>query len=206
MPQLLLKTGGDPRKIVFASRTEVERTVNEKTRAEPNPTLKKKLLNAQPKKEGTKSKPNFQEIPTPQFTGNAIAENQQGLNFFGYGRYDEAMRHFDEALKIDPQMADAWNNKGLSLINIYVATRNASLLQEAMGCIDNALKINPMHVAALNNKGLALTHLSQLNHDINLLNQAIYYFTTTININLQYALAWNNKAVAENIRNQWLGY
>jgi tetratricopeptide (TPR) repeat protein len=138
--------------------------------------------------------------------GNPVAENQQGLTFFSYGNYQEAIKHFDAALKINPQMADALNNKGLSYINMYVASQNPSLLKEALKCIDAALKVNPLHVPALNNKGLALTHLSQLGHDIDMLNQAISYFTNAINIDPQYALAWNNKAVAENIRNQWTAY
>ena len=34
------------------------------------------------------------------------------------GRYEEAIKAYDEALKINPQDADAWTNKGNALSNL----------------------------------------------------------------------------------------
>ena len=31
------------------------------------------------------------------------------------GKYDEAIQAYDEAIRLDPKYADAWNNKGLVL-------------------------------------------------------------------------------------------
>jgi tetratricopeptide (TPR) repeat protein len=203
VPQLLTKTGVEPQKVFFASAVAAENFAPEKLEPTPKPTPKKpefrRVKRNKIPKDDDEEEPHF-------VVGNAVAENQQGLTFFSYGNYNEAIKHFDAALMINPQMADALNNKGLSYINLYVASQNPNLLKEAVKCIDAALKVNPMHVPALNNKGLALTHMSQLGHDINMLNQAISYFANAINIDPSYALAWNNKAVAENIRNQWVGY
>jgi tetratricopeptide (TPR) repeat protein len=203
VPQLLTKPGVDPQNVFFVSTGTAETLAPEKVDAKPAPTPKRKQTFRRVKRSEL---PQEDEGESPTIVGNPVAENQQGLTFFSYGNYQEAIKHFDAALKINPQMADALNNKGLSYINMYVASQNPSLLKEALKCIDAALKVNPLHVPALNNKGLALTHLSQLGHDIDMLNQAISYFTNAINIDPQYALAWNNKAVAENIRNQWTAY
>ena len=32
-------------------------------------------------------------------------------------KYDEAIKAYDEAIKLDPNIADAWNNKGWSALN-----------------------------------------------------------------------------------------
>ena len=39
----------------------------------------------------------------------------KGVDLYGQSKYDEAINAFDEAIKIDPNLAEAWNNKGLVL-------------------------------------------------------------------------------------------
>lgn len=54
-----------------------------------------------------------------------------------------------KALEIDPNDADAWNNKGNALYNL-------GNYNEAIECYDRALKIDPKNADARYNKGSAL--------------------------------------------------
>lgn len=40
---------------------------------------------------------------------------QQSAALYVQGKYDEAIKAYDEAIRLDPNDADAWNNKGLVL-------------------------------------------------------------------------------------------
>jgi len=53
-------------------------------------------------------------------------------------KYAEAINSFDEALKINPQFAEAWYNKGKALVSL-----NGVREAEALKAFDEALKINP---------------------------------------------------------------
>jgi tetratricopeptide (TPR) repeat protein len=52
-------------------------------------------------------------------------------------------------LKIDPNFKDAWNDKGLCLINL-------GRYEEAIACYDKALKIDPDDKKAWFYKGVSL--------------------------------------------------
>lgn len=58
----------------------------------------------------------------------------------------------DKTLDINPQNADAYNNKGLSL---YYSGNH----MEAIECYDKALEINPQNADAYYNKGLSLSSI-----------------------------------------------
>ena len=60
------------------------------------------------------------------------------------GRYEEAIKSYDEALKIDPKDAQAWNNKGVALGNL-------GRYGEAVTCFERALEIAPGLVLAKGN-------------------------------------------------------
>jgi Flp pilus assembly protein TadD len=34
---------------------------------------------------------------------------------FAKGKYNEAIKAYDEAIRLDPNLAEAWNNKGIAL-------------------------------------------------------------------------------------------
>ena len=42
----------------------------------------------------------------------------EGIELGQAGKYAEAIKSYDEALKINPQYAQAWNNKGVALKNL----------------------------------------------------------------------------------------
>jgi tetratricopeptide (TPR) repeat protein len=58
------------------------------------------------------------------------------------GKYDEANKAFDEAIRLDPNHAVLWYNKGFAL-------DEQGKLDEAIKAYDEALRQNPEYVASL---------------------------------------------------------
>ena len=58
------------------------------------------------------------------------------------------------AIEINPQLAEAWCNKGNALIN-------QSKYDQALQASDRAIEINPLLAEAWNNKGIALKLLGR---------------------------------------------
>ena len=62
-------------------------------------------------------------------------------------RYKEALRHYDKALKSDPECARAWNDKAAALDKL-------GRDQEAFQCARKAAEINPRYVDAWKTKAM----------------------------------------------------
>jgi tetratricopeptide (TPR) repeat protein len=66
-----------------------------------------------------------------------------GIKLLGVGTYDQAMRHFDRAIQIWPDSADAYLNRGL-------AEHSASHRVEALADFNRALGLDPSLTRAYN--------------------------------------------------------
>ena len=110
--------------------------------------------------------------------------NILGVAFDELKDHHEAIKCYDEAIRINPDYADAHYNKGLSLSALGQE-------EEAIKCYDEAIRINPDHANALNDKGLALINLGKY-------QEAIEYFDKALKINPDYTSALNNKGLAFN--------
>jgi very-short-patch-repair endonuclease len=64
----------------------------------------------------------------------------------GQGKYDEAIKAFDETIRLDPNLATVWNNKGIAL-------GRQGKYDEAVKAFDEAIRIDPNRVVARYNKG-----------------------------------------------------
>ena len=53
---------------------------------------------------------------------------KKGNAFQSQGKYDEAIKAYDEAIRLDPNLAYAWSNKGGGLSPIKANTMNLSRL------------------------------------------------------------------------------
>jgi len=105
-----------------------------------------------------------------------------GLFLSGKGRYNDAIEAFDKAIKLNPNSAAAWNNKG-----------NALKLQnrhdEAIMAFDKSVELNPKFADAWHNKGMAL-------YDQHKYDKAIVDYDRALEIKPKLAKAWYNKGLA----------
>jgi serine/threonine protein kinase/tetratricopeptide (TPR) repeat protein len=91
-----------------------------------------------------------------QATSNATQLAQEGWQLWQGGKLAEATAKFQEAVKLDPNDANAWNGFGW-------ATFNAGKSPEAERAFQKAVALEPGHPAALN--GLGQIYLSQRKYD-----------------------------------------
>ena len=106
---------------------------------------------------------------------------KQGDQFFLAGRLKEAINSYDKALKIHPEMADVWNNRGVVLTRL-------KMFDEAIVSYDRALQIRADYADAWNNRGVSLIELQHY-------QEAINSFEQGIKVKPDYADAWNNRGV-----------
>jgi hypothetical protein len=85
---------------------------------------------------------------------SAIAHGSLGVVLDERGRYDEAIVHFGEALRINPRLAYAQNNWGIVLARQGRWT-------EAVQHYEEALRINPRYAEAHLNMAVALQRLGR---------------------------------------------
>jgi tetratricopeptide (TPR) repeat protein len=76
----------------------------------------------------------------------AQEEAALAVKLLGVGTYDQAMRHFDRAIRIWPDYADAYLNRGL-------AEHGASHRREALADLDRALDLDASLTQAYNERG-----------------------------------------------------
>jgi tetratricopeptide (TPR) repeat protein len=95
--------------------------------------------------------------------------------------YIIAIRHYDNAIRLDPTYALAWDNKGIALDNL-------GDYEEALKTYDEAINLSN-DAMAWNHKGLALYHQGKY-------DEAVWAFDNATWLDSKYADAWYNKGVA----------
>jgi hypothetical protein len=73
---------------------------------------------------------------------------RRGIEFRNQGRYRDALKPLQKALRLYPRYATAWNNKGNVLYNL-------GRYSEAVSCYDKALAFAPEYQMAAKNRALA---------------------------------------------------
>ena len=86
--------------------------------------------------------------------GLSEAENRYNtvVEFQGEGRLEEAIEDYDEAIRLDPELALAYNNRGLANFNL-------GQHQKAIQDYGEAIRLDPQNVEALTRRALAYTLL-----------------------------------------------
>jgi predicted O-linked N-acetylglucosamine transferase (SPINDLY family) len=77
-----------------------------------------------------------------------------GVIYHQCGDHEEAVRHIDVALKINPRFAAAHNNRGNALGELQ-------RIVEALASYDNAIAVEPAYVEAWVNRGITLAQLGR---------------------------------------------
>jgi tetratricopeptide (TPR) repeat protein len=103
----------------------------------------------------------------------------EGVALGKQGKHDDAIKAYDEAIRIDPKYVGAWYNKGCSL-------EKQGKYDEAIRCYDMTTAINPRFACAWMNKGCSLDEQGKY-------DDAIRCYDKAIKLKPNWANAWNNK-------------
>ena len=141
---------------------------------------------------------------------------KQGDACFFESRYEDAIAAYNQALQIQPDLADTWNNRGVVLTRMQrypeaIASyeqattirptypdawnnRGVVLLElqkypEAIGCYEQAIQAKPDYADAWNNRGVAFSKMEEY-------EQAVISYNQALQIKNDYTDAWNNRGVA----------
>ena len=113
----------------------------------------------------------------------AEIEFYRGLTLQNEKKWSEAVGYYNKAIKLNPQDANAYNNRGNAKARLKEYT-------EAIKDYNQAIELNLQYAEAYNNRGNAKFYLKQYNEAMKDYNQAI-------ELNLQYAEAYKNRGFAK---------
>ena len=106
-----------------------------------------------------------------------------GLRFQQQGDHKKAIDHYDKGIELNPQYAEAYNNRG-------IAKADSGDYQGAINDFDKAIELNPKQAGAHNNRGLA----KGVSGDY---QRAIIDFDKAVELNPQYAKAYYNRGIVK---------
>jgi tetratricopeptide (TPR) repeat protein len=99
------------------------------------------------------AKPGIVRALTPE-QRQALAHTDKGLNYFAQHKFEQALKEYDEAIKLDPKLAAAYNNMGSAY---FALTR----FTEAANAFKQATELDPKYGQAHLNLALALLKLGR---------------------------------------------
>jgi CheY-like chemotaxis protein len=121
--------------------------------------------------------------------GKAKSNYKKGLHhYYREGNYPEAIRFFDRAIEIDPSLAVAWHDRGISL-------RELGKDEEALKSIDKAVELEPDNEEFLFTRAELLKRIGILREQKNAIAAAVRTFNRVVEINPNNADAWNGLGV-----------
>lgn len=97
----------------------------------------------------------------------------QGLDSWEAGQYERAIEAFDEAIRIDPNYAWAYSNRGIAYVDLGIDRFDTGLFKQAMEDYDEAIRIDPLNAAFYNNRGNLYRRFLQIEKAIADLDEAI---------------------------------
>jgi tetratricopeptide (TPR) repeat protein len=112
----------------------------------------------------------------------SVPHNNLGNAYFNYGRIDEAIKEYKEALRLNPDHAKAHNNLG-------AAYYKQGQTEEAVGEYKEALRLNPDYADVHYNIGIVYFNKGRT-------DEAIEEFKEALRLNPDYVKAHNNLGAA----------
>jgi len=124
-----------------------------------------------------------------KFLGKARSNYRKGLfQYYREGNYPEAIRFFDHAIEIDPSLAAAWHDRGLSL-------REMGQDEEALKSLDKACEIEPDNEEFLFTRADLLKRIGILQGEKKAITAAVRTYNRILEINPNNADAWNGLGI-----------
>jgi tetratricopeptide (TPR) repeat protein len=148
---------------------------------------------------------------------------RKGDAFFDSRDWDQAIAEYGEAIKINPNLADAYNNRGMAhdkksqydqaisdygqairidanfadaYFNRGISYRNKGDLDRAISDYSRAIDLNPNFAEAYNNRGIAYRNKNDF-------DRAISDYGNAIRLDPNYASAYNNRGAAYHLRRDY---
>ncbi|MEM4309113.1 MAG: tetratricopeptide repeat protein [Thermoplasmata archaeon] len=134
------------------------------------------MLKHQKKEEPTVQK--FLKVPQPS-KPSEVALFNMGSTYLTTGRFNDAVKAFEEVVKLNPRNEVAWNNLGSALSKLEKH-------EDALKCYEKALELKPDFEIAWNNRGNALARLGRF-------EEALECYDKAIALKRDYHDAWVNK-------------
>lgn len=134
------------------------------------------------KKKAIGAKPSAPVSKKARQQAEFAAATELGIAASEAGRLSESLQHFDQALEINSDNADAWYNRGIVLAKL-------GRYEEAVASYDRAVELNPDKDEAWNNRGNALEKSNRY-------EEALASYNRAVEINSDNARAWYNRGIA----------
>lgn len=125
-----------------------------------------------------------QELQTSLIAREWLSEGSMLL--FQLNRFEEALAAFEQAIRLDPNLARAYHDKGLAILSL---NRFESGFEEALAAYEQAIRLDPNFAELYYRKGDALSDLKR--HE-----EALAAFEQAIHLDLNYANAYVGKGNA----------
>ena len=121
------------------------------------------------------------QVKKPAATlGQEVVYFYRGNSFYREGNYKSAIADYDQALKLKPDLADVYNNRGVAYDNQGIVYDNQGIVydnqgnfSQAIADFNQALKLKPDDADAYNNRGTAYDNLGNYTQAIADFNQAL---------------------------------
>jgi len=106
---------------------------------------------------------------------NANAEmwNYLGIFYFRKKQYDQALTAYQESIKLDPDIAETYNNLGALYLTIFLNNHDMQMREQAIKAFNKALELDPKQVSALNGRGSAYKFGNRVRDALNDWNKVI---------------------------------
>jgi len=117
-----------------------------------------------------------------EFSKDRDAWLEKGNTLNNQDKYDDAIKAYDGAIRLDPNYVAAWDGKGNTL-------NNQGKYDDAIKAYDEAIRLDPKSAYAWCGKGYALSELGKY-------DEALKAYDEAIRLDPDYASAWINKGTA----------
>jgi tetratricopeptide (TPR) repeat protein len=111
---------------------------------------------------------------------------------YDYALFAESFTKYAQAVKIKPNMYDAWNNWGVALFTLAKLTGNNALFADCLTKFTKALETKPDMYKAWYNMGLTLSHLGKRKADTELLTESFAKYARAAEIKPDLHEAWDS--------------